>query len=359
MSKKLLYVFACLVVAFYAVGAYCEEFPQNENLLQENEVLNAPESKHLIYKSKLEEEKIGLIESITENEVMINLGRNLHVTPSMEFKVFRKEKRIEIPEEGESNLFGEYYIATLKVVKANDEKSSCKVIHIEPTDNIMVTDKVVSVPGTGYEEMLKQRETDKRALEVFWEAKKASRSKKESAIELYKKIISDFPQSAYLQVAQEEIDRYERIADNSVYQFKRIHSFCPGKNDKTSLSKDIAVDSIGNVWLLNSPKVQLEKYSMFGEPLITLKRKNKYDREIMRSPSNITLDKDDNIYVLDPGLKKVSKFDKNGNFINDYAPKKSQKPLVKPIDIAVNSNQDVFILDAGTSNVHAFTKDNK
>ncbi len=359
MSKKLLYVFTCLVLASYAVNGYCEEPPQDKNLLQENELLNVSQSKHIIYKSKLEEEKIGLVESITENEVIINLGKNLYVTASMEFKVFRKEKRIEFPDEGESVLTREYYIATLKVVEADDEKSRCKVIHLEPTDNIMVTDKVVSVPGTGYEEIIKQRETDKKALEVFLEAKKASRSKKESAIELYNKVLTDFPQSAYAHAAQEELDRFERISNNPAYQFKRIRSFCPGKNNASSLSRDIAVDSEENIWLLNSKKVQIEKYGMNGELLFTLERRNKYDREIMRTPTNITLDVDDNIYVLDSGLKKVSKFDKNGSFINDYGPQKSQKPLVKPVDIAVNSNQDVFILDAGTSSVLAFNKDNK
>ncbi len=359
MSKKLLYVFAWLVLAFYALNGYCEESTPNKNPLQENELLNASQSKHIIYKSKLEEEKIGLIQSIAGDEVIINLGRNLYVTASMEFNVFRKEKRIEFADEGNSILIGEYYIATLKVVEADEEKSRCKVIHLEPTDNIMVTDKVVSVPGTGYEQMLKQRQLDKKAFKVLQEAKKASRSKKESAIELFKKIISDFPQSVYAHIAQEELDRYERIADNPAYQFRRIHSFCPAKSDASSLSKDIAVDSQGNVWLLNSQKVQLEKYSKNGELLITLERKNKYDREIMRTPTNITVDNDDNIYILDPGLKKVSKFDKSGNFINDYGPRKSQKPLVKPVDIAVNSNQDVFILDAGTSTVLAFTKDNK
>ncbi|MFH1094289.1 MAG: hypothetical protein V1739_09110 [Candidatus Omnitrophota bacterium] len=359
MSKKLLYVLACLLFVFYTAAGYCQESPQDTNHLEDNGALNALQSKHLIYKSKMEKEKIGLIESITNGQVIINLGKNFYVTQDMEFKVFRREKRIELLEESESILIGEHYIATLKVTEVNEKKAQCRIIHFEPTDYIMVTDKVVSVPGTGYEEILKQREADKKALGSFLEAKKASRNSQEAAIELYKKVLIEFPQSTYAQVAKEELDRYKRITDNSPYEFKRMQSFRLEKSDASSLSKDIAIDSNGDIWLLNSQKILLEKYSMSGELLITVERKNKHDLEIMRTPTNLTIDADDNIYVLDSGLQKASKFDKNGNFINDYGSQESQKPLVKPIDIAVSTNQDVFILDAGISNVIAFNKDNE
>ena len=358
MSKKLLYIAAIISLAFYAANGYCGESEPEKTQLKDKKVLNALESKHLIYKTKMEKEKVGLIESIDNDLVIINLGKNFHVTLDMEFKVFRKEKRIEMLEESESILIGEHYIATLKVIDVSKDKAQCKIIHFEPTDYIMVTDKVVSVPGTGYEEILKQQETDEKALKNFLEAKKASRSSKESAIELYNKIISEFPESSYAKAAEEELVRYKKITDNSPYQFERIHSFCLDKSDISSVSKDVAVDSNGDIWLLNSKRVLLEKYSMSGELLFSLERKNKYGREVMKTPTNITLDTDDNIYVLDSGLKKVSKFDKSGNFQNDYGPQNSQKPLVKPVDLAVNSKQDVFIIDAGRANVLAFTKDN-
>ncbi len=359
MSKKTLYVLIYLLFIFSAAGGYCQE---PKNLTQEsrnNESLIAPELKHIIYKSKMEDEKIGLIESITENDVLINLGRNLNVTLGMEFKVFRKEKRIELIEESESILIGEQYIATLKVIKIDENKAKCKIIDFEPTDYIMVTDKVVSVPGTGYEQIIKQRKIDKKAKTAFIQAKKAGRTSKESAIELFNKLVTEFPQSTYTQVAQEELERYKRIADNSDYKFERIHNPVPEKGSASSISKDIAVDSNNNIWLLDTKKIQLQKFNMLGELLITLERKNKYDREIMRTPANLAIDQDDNIYVLDIGLKKVSKFDKDGNFVNDYGPRDSQRPLIKPVDIGVNSTGDVFILDAGSSQVLAFNKDNK
>lgn len=359
MSRKLLYVFVCLVLLFYAACGYCQESSQHTNQLKDNEALNALQSKHLIYKSNMEKEKIGLIEAIADNQVIINLGKNFYITLGMEFKVFRREKRIELLEESESILIGEHYIATLKVIDVNEDKAQCKIIHFEPTDYIMVTDKVVNIPGTGYEEIIKQRELEEKAQGAFLKAKRSSRSNEDSAIDLYNKVILQFPQSTYAKLAKEEIERYKRVNDNSAYQYKNMLAICSSKSDVWSTSNDISVDSNGDIWLLNSKKIQIEKYNMFGDLLFTIERINKFDREIMRAPTNLAIDTDDNIYVLDSSFKKVTKFDKKGDIIDDYGPKNSQKPLINPVDLAVNSKQDVFILDAGTSKVFAFSKNNK
>ncbi len=318
----------------------------------------APKEAHILYRRDIEQEKIGLIESVNGQEIVINLGRNVYVTPSMEFKVFRKEQRIEMPATGIAQGVKEYYVGKIKVIETEDTRADCKIVHTEPTDKLMVNDKVINVPGTGYEELIKKREADNKAKQILLQAKAASRHDKALAIELYDKITAEFSASIYSKVAQKETDRYSRIQENSPYSFKGSRSLNPPKSASSSLSKDIAVDGKGNIWLLNSKKSSVEKYNSQGKLQLTIEKKNKYGREIMQTPKRITIDHTNNLYVLDTGLNKVSKFNSKGKFLKAYGPKDGQKDLDKPVDLAVNSNQDVFILDGGSCRIHAFTEDN-
>lgn len=310
---------------------------------------------NIIYKRKIEEEKIGLIEAVEKDIVTINLGRDAYVSPSMEFKVFRREGRIELPDTAEVVGVKEYYVGKLKVVEVKPNQSKCIIIHTDPSDELMINDKVVNIPRTGYEELIRQREIDAQAQQIFLRAKSTSRFGKFSAIEYYEKVINDFPNSKFAQLATEEIQRYPRIDKNSPYLIKNTLGLTTQRSSSSSNSKDIAVDSQGGLWLLNTKKSQIEKYDQAGQLQLIVEKKE------MKSPISITTDTEDNIYVLDATLKKVNKFDSNGKSKKGYGfiDAKKQSQLEKPVDLAVNSNGDVFILDAGSCQVYAFTNDNR
>lgn len=77
---------------------------------------------------------------------------------------------------------------------------------------------------------------------------------------------------------------------------------------------DIAVDSQGNMFVVDSGNQRIQKYDKDGNYLQTIGRKGQGPGEFMR-PFDILLDEQDNIYVLE--IRKIHLFDPQGNSIRD------------------------------------------
>lgn len=80
---------------------------------------------------------------------------------------------------------------------------------------------------------------------------------------------------------------------------------------------DIAVDSQGNIFVLDSGNQRLQKYDREGHYLQTIGRKGQGPGEFER-PFNLFLDEQDNIFILE--LRKAHIFDQNGEFIKSFVP---------------------------------------
>ena len=76
----------------------------------------------------------------------------------------------------------------------------------------------------------------------------------------------------------------------------------------------IAVDSQGNMFVVDSGNQRIQKYDKDGNYLQTIGRKGQGPGEFMR-PFDILLDEQDNIYVLE--IRKIHLFDPQGNSIRD------------------------------------------
>lgn len=76
-----------------------------------------------------------------------------------------------------------------------------------------------------------------------------------------------------------------------------------------------AVDSEGNILVLDSGNYRIQKYDKNGKYLQTIGRQGQGPGEFER-PFILYLDADDNIYVYDMGRRNIQKFEKNGNFIS-------------------------------------------
>jgi sugar lactone lactonase YvrE len=68
-------------------------------------------------------------------------------------------------------------------------------------------------------------------------------------------------------------------------------------------------------------------------------------------PVNLAFDKDDNLYVADPGRKEIVVFDKNENYVTSFG--KDVAKGSKIVSVAVYGN-DLFALDFGTSRIRVF-----
>jgi hypothetical protein len=79
---------------------------------------------------------------------------------------------------------------------------------------------------------------------------------------------------------------------------------------------DIAVDSQGNLYVLDSGNQRIQKYDTDGNYVQTIGRKGQGPGEFMR-PFDLLLDEQDNIYLME--IRKIHVYDQQGNSTKDIS----------------------------------------
>ena len=75
-------------------------------------------------------------------------------------------------------------------------------------------------------------------------------------------------------------------------------------------------------------------------------------------PSSIALDKDENIYVSDDSLHRISIFDKDGNFLSKWGTLGSGPGEINsPSGLALDGDENIYVVDALNHRVQKFTKE--
>ena len=77
-------------------------------------------------------------------------------------------------------------------------------------------------------------------------------------------------------------------------------------------------------------------------------------------PAGLALDSQQNVYVTDEWLNRVSVFDKDDNFLRVWGSAGAgDGELDKPSGIAIDHNDDLYIVDGGNHRVQKFSKDGR
>ena len=77
-------------------------------------------------------------------------------------------------------------------------------------------------------------------------------------------------------------------------------------------------------------------------------------------PSSITLDSNDNVYIADDWLNRISIFDKDGGFLDKWGVAGSgDGELDKPARIRFDKDDKLYVVDSGNNRIQKFTKDGK
>ena len=77
-------------------------------------------------------------------------------------------------------------------------------------------------------------------------------------------------------------------------------------------------------------------------------------------PTSIAVDKDENVYVSDEALTRISIFDSEGNFLDKWGtPGSGDGELDRPWGLTFDRQDDLWVVDSGNNRIQKFTKDGK
>lgn len=133
---------------------------------------------------------------------------------------------------------------------------------------------------------------------------------------------------------------------------------------------DIAVDSKGNLYVLNNFIGQILKYdsggnlladlSRPGQPPIPAKITAESAQNRVGHPQAIALDRQDNLYVLDGTSLNIHRFAANGQYLGQFRPDTgTNEGIGDPISIAVDETGTIYELDHSTGVVGKFDNTGK
>lgn len=113
--------------------------------------------------------------------------------------------------------------------------------------------------------------------------------------------------------------------------------------DKMRSPTDITVDRQGNIYVLMSKQVDILKFDGFGRFIGNIGGTGK---TALVFPTSITF-RDDSLYISDYGGKRILKMSLKGEFIREFAKKGDYEELKGPSNLFVDSKGNILVLDLG------------
>jgi sugar lactone lactonase YvrE len=122
--------------------------------------------------------------------------------------------------------------------------------------------------------------------------------------------------------------------------------------------KAIAIDSIDNIYVVDSGNSLIKKFDSTGKLLWSWGSFGSGNGQF-RNPSGILVDQK-YVYISDTGNARIEKFDKNGNFVLTWGTYGEAPGMFHtPVALAEDRNGDIFVLDSGTNKIQIFDLNGK
>ena len=132
---------------------------------------------------------------------------------------------------------------------------------------------------------------------------------------------------------------------------------------------DLEIAADGSAYVLSTtaefmPSTRITKCNLGYEAgqeefLFEFGRYGTDDGQFIRTTS-LALDRDENVYVSDEWLNRISIFDKDGNFLRKWGVAGSgDGELSRPWGLAFDRDDNLWIVDSGNSRLQKFTKEGK
>jgi sugar lactone lactonase YvrE len=127
-------------------------------------------------------------------------------------------------------------------------------------------------------------------------------------------------------------------------------------NGQLSHPADAAVDSKGNLWVIDKGNNRLEKFNEKGEYLAKYGTAGTGNGQLS-APSAVAIDSEGSLWVADTGNNRLEKFNEKGEYVSQFGTKGSGNgQFSEPSGIAVAPNGWIYIVDRGNRRVQLFSK---
>ncbi len=119
---------------------------------------------------------------------------------------------------------------------------------------------------------------------------------------------------------------------------------------------DVAVDSAGNLWVIDRGNDRVQKFSPTGELLDSFGSSGTGDGQFTW-PSGIAIDPEGNVLVTDSANHRVQKFNAQGEYLSKFGSFGTGNGQFNgPAGIAIAPGGAIFVTDRGNHRVQRFTK---
>lgn len=124
-------------------------------------------------------------------------------------------------------------------------------------------------------------------------------------------------------------------------KIKLLFSISGNKTKSLSLPSDVSVDSDGNIYIVDSGNHRIAVFDYNGESISSIsKNGNKPDE--LSNPVGIDVD-ENNIYVADKDNHRIQIFSKDGTVKNNISLKLKNK-FIRPVDVVFNKDLNLFYI---------------
>jgi NHL repeat len=145
-------------------------------------------------------------------------------------------------------------------------------------------------------------------------------------------------------------------------------------NGTLNSPREVAVDSKGNIFVLdfhdhdyvtsrsgiNKDFYRVQKFNSSGKFLWSVGKPGRGKGGFYGTPSDIDVDKEGNLYVLDEGNFRVQKFNRNGKFVLAFGRYgKGEGEFDNPERIVVDQAGDIYVADTYNHRIQKFDKNGK
>jgi len=119
----------------------------------------------------------------------------------------------------------------------------------------------------------------------------------------------------------------------------------------------VAVDSAGNIYVSDTHRDRIVKFTSQGEPLTHWGHPGD-DDGCFNYPQGLAIDSSDHLYVADVMNNRVQKFAADGTFLKEWGELGSETgQFNRPYNIAVDNSNNVYVVDSENNRIQEFTSD--